>query len=162
MGRRGASGGCFAALLLTASCGTDTTRPSSIAGMGSDSGSQNLDGDAEATGGTSGGAANAPIAFDRSGCAARPASDCEGIRDRYGSNDGFDATPALSECSRFNSFDGCGELTFDFDSLGCVRSVSASEHLTDLRECLAGVLQGSRWTCLSGGTLRFEESCRTP
>lgn len=106
------------------------------------------------------------ITFDRRDCAERPTGDCAGIRESYGSNGAFDGTPALAHCSQYNSFDGCGRLTFDFDADGCLKSVNAgapgweaNAHLDALRDCVAEVLMAERWTCRASGELRFEESC---
>jgi len=144
------------AATLLAACGQTERTSNAVTGAGA--GAPGL-GDA--------GAPNLGVAIDASACASLPASDCAGVEAHYDSNGSFDATPALAECSRFNSFDGCGVLEFAFDARGCVVAVSpgaagwkASQHIQGLQDCLTAALGRAYWPCLASGSLRYEESCR--
>jgi hypothetical protein len=103
------------------------------------------------------------MTFDRSGCAARAAATCQGVAMSYDSNGSFDATPDLAACSRYISYDGCGQLVFAFDEGGCLASVSAApdptDHLGGLRSCLQDIFGPKRWPCLVNDTVWFHESC---
>jgi hypothetical protein len=103
------------------------------------------------------------IPFDTSDCASRPLGDCAGIMTCYDSNTAFDGAPALADCSRFISFDGCRNLVVSFDVDGCATSVATAEGgwdgLENLRTCLGGVFARGRFECLAASTFRFDESC---
>jgi hypothetical protein len=121
---------------------------------------------ASASSGTAGAAADpAAVALDTSDCAARREADCRGVKSEYSSgNDAFDESPELTQCSMFNSWDGCASIQFRFDAQGCATSMawhgpSKFETLPELRQCLSEALEGARWPCLALGTLRYAESC---
>jgi len=115
--------------------------------------------------GAAGAADPAAVALDTSDCVARREADCQGVESVYwSSNQAFDESPELSQCSMFNSWDGCASIEFGFDAQGCAASVAwrgpaEFETLPELRQCLSAALEGARWPCLALGTLRYEESC---
>lgn len=123
-------------------------------------------GDADgATGGTAG-APDFSVPLDASSCAARPLSDCEGVDIEYGPSGSFERTPALAQCQRFISHDGCATLEFAFDAEGCAVSVSpgpngwrVSGHLSELQACMTEAFEAARYACLASGTLTYHESC---
>ena len=119
--------------------------------------------------GAQGGSADDPIPLDASDCNSRQQGDCTGVTTHFESNAAFDGAPALAECSEFNSYDGCGNLVFTFDSNGCATSVGpgpggwdASGHLAGLRICLTRLLGNNRFACLASSTLAYDESCFVP
>jgi hypothetical protein len=111
--------------------------------------------------------AEAWIDLDVSDCAERPEGDCTSMLCDYYSNDAFDVTPALLECGRYVSYDGCGEVTFDFDENGCATGVGPSpeswgsedDYLGDMRECMTEVFARGRFACVASRKLSFHESC---
>lgn len=152
-------------LVLAASCGRVSDSTTASEANGGAAGAHGTPGD-PAVSGTAGVAIDpAAVALDTSNCAARREADCRGVKSEYSSdNDVFDESTELTQCSMFNSWDGCASIQFDFDAQGCAMSVAwrgpaKFETLPELRQCLSAALEGARWPCLALGTLRYEESC---
>ncbi|HEX2670375.1 MAG TPA: hypothetical protein VHM25_05870 [Polyangiaceae bacterium] len=152
-------------LLLGSSCGRVSDSTPQIPANGGAGGAVGTAGGSVLSG-TAGAAADpAAVALDRTDCAARREADCRGVKSEYSSsNEVFDQSPELAQCSMFNSWDGCASIQFGFDAEGCAASVAwhgpaKFETLPELRQCLTEVLEGARWPCLARGTLRYEESC---
>lgn len=152
-------------LVLGPSCGRVSDSTPQIPANGGAAGSLGAAA-ASAVAGPAGATADpATLALDTSDCAARRQADCRGLKSAYSSDTGvFDASPELSQCSMFNSWDGCASIQFGFDAQGCAANVAwhgpaKVETLPELRQCLSSVLESARWPCLARGTLRYDESC---
>lgn len=156
----------FAIACLSLGCGQTDPGPGAPAAAGSAAGAT----DGGSAGSDDGTAADADaVALDASDCATRPLATCDGVQLHYDSNDSFEQTPALTPCSSFNSFDGCGSLIFEFDARGCAASIApgsggwqASSHLSELQRCLADIFKEARWACLASSRVRYDESCFVP